>query len=204
MVRRYPDCTFNSEADLAKHIVYTAILDLLVKEYASDVARARDVAEGFIREMAARVAADPRLDLDGMKQAVLGAKSVAYSDSASGVYVGTELFNRLGIADDMKAKARMIPAEPVASVVALAVVQVAGFAFFWIGGGRWRESNAIQQMFEPYGRIVVLHLTIFIATIPVIALGQPMIAVLVLALLKSSLELGLPQFQVASPALPDA
>ena len=53
-----------------------------------------------------------------MKQTLLNAKSVAYSDSASGVYVSTELFKRLGIADDMKGKARMIPAEPVASVVA--------------------------------------------------------------------------------------
>lgn len=55
---------------------------------------------------------------EALKQTLLSAKSVAYSDSASGVYVGTELFKRLGIADEMKSKARMIPAEPVASVVA--------------------------------------------------------------------------------------
>ena len=45
-------------------------------------------------------------------------RSVAYSDSASGVYVSTEMFPKLGIADDMKGKARAIPAEPVAEVVA--------------------------------------------------------------------------------------
>lgn len=39
-------------------------------------------------------------------------------DSASGVYVSTELFKRLSIADEMKIKARMVPAEQVASVVA--------------------------------------------------------------------------------------
>ena len=55
---------------------------------------------------------------DALKQALLNAKSVAYSDSASGVYVETELFKRLGIANEMKDKARMIPAEPVAAVVA--------------------------------------------------------------------------------------
>ncbi len=55
---------------------------------------------------------------DALKEALLNAKSVAYSDSASGVYVGTELFKRLGIAAEMKDKAKMIPAEPVASVVA--------------------------------------------------------------------------------------
>jgi molybdate transport system substrate-binding protein len=53
-----------------------------------------------------------------VKQALLAAKSVAYSDSASGVYVSTEMFQRLGIADAMKGKARQIPAEPVAGVVA--------------------------------------------------------------------------------------
>ena len=46
------------------------------------------------------------------------AKSVAYSDSASGVYVGNELFKRLGISAEMEGKAKMIPAEPVAAVVA--------------------------------------------------------------------------------------
>jgi molybdate transport system substrate-binding protein len=55
---------------------------------------------------------------DALKQTLLNAKSVAHSDSASGIYVGTELFKRLGIAAEMKDKAKMIPAEPVASVVA--------------------------------------------------------------------------------------
>jgi molybdate transport system substrate-binding protein len=55
---------------------------------------------------------------DAVKRALLAAKSIAYSDSASGVYVSTEMFQRLGIADAMKDKARKIPAEPVARVVA--------------------------------------------------------------------------------------
>jgi molybdate transport system substrate-binding protein len=55
---------------------------------------------------------------DAVKHALLAAKSVAYSDSASGVYVSTEMFARLGIADAMKDKAKQIPADPVAGVVA--------------------------------------------------------------------------------------
>ena len=55
---------------------------------------------------------------DSLKRALLAAKSVAYSDSASGVYVSTELFQKLGIADQMKDKARKIPATPVAEIVA--------------------------------------------------------------------------------------
>jgi molybdate transport system substrate-binding protein len=55
---------------------------------------------------------------DALKRALLAAKSVAYSDSASGVYVSTEMFAKLGIADDMKDKARKIPATPVGEIVA--------------------------------------------------------------------------------------
>lgn len=56
--------------------------------------------------------------VDALRRALLAAKSVAYSDSASGVYVENELFKRLGIEDQMQGKSRMIPAEPVGEVVA--------------------------------------------------------------------------------------
>ncbi|OYU49341.1 MAG: ABC transporter substrate-binding protein [Rhizobiales bacterium PAR1] len=55
---------------------------------------------------------------DALRNALLAAKSIAYSDSASGVYVETQLFKTLGIEAQMKGKARMIPADPVASIVA--------------------------------------------------------------------------------------
>src|ERR1700688_2109355 len=55
---------------------------------------------------------------DSIKRALLAAKSVAYSDSASGVYVSTEMFSKLGIADEMKDKAKKIPATPVGEIVA--------------------------------------------------------------------------------------
>jgi molybdate transport system substrate-binding protein len=56
--------------------------------------------------------------VDALKRTLLAAKSVAYSDSASGVYVSTELFSKLGIAEEMKGKAKMIPATPVGEIVA--------------------------------------------------------------------------------------
>jgi molybdate transport system substrate-binding protein len=55
---------------------------------------------------------------DSIKRALLAAKSIAYSDSASGAYVSTEMFAKLGIADQMKDKARKIPATPVGEIVA--------------------------------------------------------------------------------------
>ena len=56
--------------------------------------------------------------LAALKQTLLAAKSIAYSDSASGVYLSTELFPKLGIADKVKAKSRKIEADPVGGVVA--------------------------------------------------------------------------------------
>jgi molybdate transport system substrate-binding protein len=55
---------------------------------------------------------------EAVKRALLQAKSIAYSDSASGVYVSGEMFQHLGIAEQVKGKAKMIPADPVGTVVA--------------------------------------------------------------------------------------
>jgi molybdate transport system substrate-binding protein len=51
--------------------------------------------------------------VDALKRTLLAAKSIAYSDSASGVYLSTELFPKLGIADQIKNKSRKIEADPV-------------------------------------------------------------------------------------------
>jgi molybdate transport system substrate-binding protein len=56
--------------------------------------------------------------VDALRRTLLAAKSIAYSDSASGVYIQNEMFKKLGIADQVAGKARMIPAEPVGAVVA--------------------------------------------------------------------------------------
>jgi molybdate transport system substrate-binding protein len=63
----------------------------------------------------------PRPDISSvtaLRRTLLAAKSIAYSDSASGVYIQDEMFKRLGIVDQIAGKARMIPAEPVGNVVA--------------------------------------------------------------------------------------
>jgi len=56
--------------------------------------------------------------VDALRATLLAAKSIAYSDSASGVYLQDVLFPRLGISGQLKGRARMIPAEPVGRVVA--------------------------------------------------------------------------------------
>lgn len=66
-------------------------------------------------------AGQPKPDIstpEALKQALLQARSIAYSDSASGVYIERELFKKLGIEQQVKDKAKMIPKIPVAGVVA--------------------------------------------------------------------------------------
>jgi molybdate transport system substrate-binding protein len=56
--------------------------------------------------------------VETLKDALLEAKSIAYSASASGVYLSQELFQRLGIADEIRGKCKRIANEPVGAVVA--------------------------------------------------------------------------------------
>jgi molybdate transport system substrate-binding protein len=56
--------------------------------------------------------------VEALKRTLLEAQSIAYSASASGSYLSTELFPRLGIAEQIKAKSQRIESERVAVVVA--------------------------------------------------------------------------------------
>lgn len=55
---------------------------------------------------------------DALRQTLLQARSIAYSDSASGRYVSTALFKKLGIEAQVETRARMVERIPVASEVA--------------------------------------------------------------------------------------
>ncbi|SAK69227.1 extracellular solute-binding protein [Caballeronia catudaia] len=94
-------------------------LDALIKEGKVVPGSRVELADSRIGAVVRDGAPKPDVaSVDGLKQTLLHAKSIAYSDSASGVYIERELFKRLGIEDQVKAKAKMIPKIPVASVVA--------------------------------------------------------------------------------------
>ena len=70
--------------------------------------------------MAVRAGA-PKPDVssvDALRRTLLAATSIAYSSSVSGRYLTTELYQRLGIAEQMAAKSRRIEGERVGAVVA--------------------------------------------------------------------------------------
>lgn len=92
-------------------------LDNLIKEGKVMADSRADLARSGIG-MAVRAGA-PKPDIGSVKafkRTLLKAKSIATSDSASGVYLQNELFPRLGIAEQMKAK--RIWADPVGLAIA--------------------------------------------------------------------------------------
>jgi molybdate transport system substrate-binding protein len=75
---------------------------------------------------------------EALKRTLLQAKSIAYSASVSGQYLTTELYQRLGIADQMTSKSRLIgEGERVGAVVARGEAEIASSrsanCFPWLG-----------------------------------------------------------------------
>ena len=100
-------------------ILADAAIDELIKE-GRVVAGSRVALARSGIGMAVRAGA-PKPDIssvDALRRALLQAKSVAYSAQVSGVYLSTELFPRLGIAAQMRAKSQRVERERVGAVVA--------------------------------------------------------------------------------------
>jgi molybdate transport system substrate-binding protein len=100
-------------------ILATSSLDELVEKRKVIPGTRVDLARSLIA-MAVRAGAQkPDIStLEGLKQTLLAAKSIAYSDSTSGVYLSTELFQRLGIADAIRSKCIRIDTGMVGTVIA--------------------------------------------------------------------------------------
>ena len=101
------------QADVVIMVGYA--LDELIKQGKVDPASRVELADSRIGLVVRQGAPKPAIGTDAELKAVLSqAKSIAYSDSASGVYVEKELFKKLG----MPARGSMIERLPVAEQVA--------------------------------------------------------------------------------------
>jgi molybdate transport system substrate-binding protein len=100
-------------------IMAAPALDILVKQGKIKANSRVDLVQSAIGMAVKAGAPKPDIStLDALKRTLLAAKSIAYSDSASGVYLATELFPKLGIADQIRGKTKKIEADPVGGVVA--------------------------------------------------------------------------------------
>lgn len=94
-------------------------LDKLIQEGVVDPASRVELADSRIGMVVKQGAVKPVIETnEQLKKVLLKAKSIAYSDSASGVYIERELFKKLGIQSEAVAKGHMIERIPVGQVVA--------------------------------------------------------------------------------------
>ena len=93
--------------------------------------------------------------------------------------------------------------DPLAIVFAVVVLFIShgvSYELNYVGRGEYLRTTAGAEMFAPYGRLVVLHITIIFGAILIGTTGAPASAVVVLVLLKIALDLGLHLAQHREPA----
>jgi len=100
-------------------ILASPALDSFIKSGAVQPGTRVDLVASVIGVAVRAGASKPDIStVAALKQTLLNAKSVAYSASASGTYLATELFPKLGIAEQMSKTAKKIYSERVGTVIA--------------------------------------------------------------------------------------
>jgi hypothetical protein len=87
-----------------------------------------------------------------------------------------------------------ITSDPLAFVIVLVGLFIShgiSYRLNYIGRGEYLRKSVGGQMFAPYGRLVVLHITIILGAMAVAVTGAPAAAVLILVVLKTALDLAL-------------
>ncbi|WP_343584704.1 substrate-binding domain-containing protein [Pseudomonas sp.] len=100
-------------------------LDNLVASGLADKTSRIDLGKSFIAMAVRKGESKPDIGtMQALRTVLQNSSSVAYSDSASGVYLSKTLFPRMQLGDQFVAKAHMIPAEPVGAVIARGEAQI--------------------------------------------------------------------------------
>lgn len=75
------------------------------------------------------------------------------------------------------------------AVLALLLSHTISFITNYIGAGQYKTAQLADLMAQPYGRVVILHLTILLGGFLVMALGSPVIGLILLISLKTFVDL---------------
>ena len=78
----------------------------------------------------------------------------------------------------------------VLAVIALTISHGISFWFNYLGRGEYLRTSPSAQMFAPYGRLIVLHITIIVGGMAIAITGAPSAVVAILVLLKTGMDLG--------------
>jgi len=75
------------------------------------------------------------------------------------------------------------------AVVALAISHGVSYWFNYLRLGEYKRTSPAVQMFVPYGRLVVLHVTIIIGGMAIAFTGAPAAALAILVVLKTAMDI---------------
>jgi hypothetical protein len=75
------------------------------------------------------------------------------------------------------------------AVLALILSHTVSFITNYIGKGEYKTANLSDLMAQPYGRVVILHLTIIIGGFLVMAVGAPVVGLIFLIVLKTFVDI---------------
>jgi len=81
-----------------------------------------------------------------------------------------------------------------------------GFSFVWnyLRNGEYQRASLNALMMQPYGRVVVLHLTVLFGGWIVVTLGSPLLALVLLVVIKTAVDLGAHRAERRKFGVPDA
>ena len=82
------------------------------------------------------------------------------------------------------------PGTIIVALVALTISHGVSFYINFLRAGEYRRVSAASQMFAPYGRLMVLHVTIILGGMAIAITGAPEAAVAILVILKTALDVG--------------
>jgi hypothetical protein len=94
------------------------------------------------------------------------------------------------------------PAGLLWALLALAASHAVSFRVNFIGEEEWRSADPRTLMGQSYGRVIVLHLMILLGSMAVMALGEPLAALVLLVALKIALDVRAHRREHAAAVLP--
>ena len=83
---------------------------------------------------------------------------------------------------------QIFPAGLYLSLLALLISHGISFLWNFMRKGEYRQTTVKKVLFSPYGRVVILHITILLGGMIIKALDAPLIALLILVSLKTAMD----------------
>ncbi|MEA2630714.1 MAG: hypothetical protein QOE66_933 [Chloroflexota bacterium] len=87
-----------------------------------------------------------------------------------------------------------LTADPLGIAIVIAGLLVShgiSYRLDYIGRGEYLRTNIARQMFAPYGRLFILHVTIILGAFAIALTGAPETAIAILVVVKTALDLAL-------------